>query len=315
MPAGWGALAGAVIGGVEDNQKTQAAKGIANANNARYDPLVSRATAIADRPYTPYTGETVAPLSANQVTASGNAAREGGQLPLYQQMAGRQWNADTAKQYMNPYISGVLDSSARNLTQQYGSQLADYQRKSGMNDAFGVGRSAALTGALNKNYDQTLSDMYTTGRANAYNNAQGAFANDTNRYGALANNTMQNLENTGAVAQQQQQNVDTSKYKQFLEQRDWSVNNMGPLLSALGKQGDNHVTPAPGDMLGSIMGGAAAGYGMYTGMGNKQMPTSSSGQPGVGINDSTVAGNAGNGSAFQYDNSKINLGMLPAGNP
>ncbi len=317
MPAGWAAAAGAIIGGVEANQQKQQAKGIANAQNSRYDPLVAKATAIADRPYTPYTGETTAGLTSNQVLAGSNAKREAGQLPIYQQNASRQWNGDTAKQYMNPYISGVLDTSARNLTQQYGSQLADYNRKSGMTDAFGVGRSGALTGALNKNYDQTLSDMYTTGRANAYGNAQNAFMSDSARYGALANNAMANLENTGAVEQATNQAADTSKYKQFLEQRDWSVNNMGPLLAAMGKQADSHVTPGPTDMLGSIMGGASAGYGMYTGMGGGKgmtpQPTTMVGS--TGINDPNTPGMVGSGSYGSYGGNlnNINLGTLPPG--
>ena len=88
---------------------------------------------------------------------------------------------EAAGYYMNPFVKGALDVSARELGTQNAQDQARLQSQAVSRGAFGGSRSTLLQSEANRNYGQNLGDLYSKGLADAYDKAAGIFGTDETR--------------------------------------------------------------------------------------------------------------------------------------
>jgi len=275
MAVGIGVFAGsAVLGAGTSAVEQNAAQKSSEKANAPYNQLIAQGEALSQTPYTPYSGQLVAPITGNENAAAALAPQIAGQEAPDLAMAGQQWNNATMQKYMNPYIQGALDPALANITNTYGTQTAALQRTQSMNDAFGVGRTAASQEDLTREYERQYGTTEAQGLAQGYGAAQGAFQADTSRYAALAKTTgalgaenINALLTTGQNQRSVAQAQDTAAYQQFENQQNWGINRFSAAISAINGAKGGLTTAQPADTLGAIMGGATAGLGMMKMMG------------------------------------------------
>lgn len=235
--------------------------------------LLGRASALADRPYTPYEGQRVAGLTANEQQASDMAHT---QDPRVMQNYDKAESAidDSTKEYnsknLEQYLSPFRDSGIQKENEEYDRQNASLlNSKAG---AFGGDRAAFATSELNRTHMNALSDL----NASAYRDATNAFFQDATRkqsasdaYRAVGGDIsqlnrqqMQDLMATGGLQHVIDQGNLDFNYQQFVENRDWDVTNLEPLMRALTTSGQPGANPK-GDNTAAIAGAAATIAGAY----------------------------------------------------
>lgn len=296
-------VAGAVEGGLSTSSSNSAAAKESAANNAPYLSQMSTGTTLENQPFTPYTGQMIAPESGNEklagALAPGLAGSEAGDLSK----AGQSWNSGTMQQYMNPYEQAAINVPEQQLGLQYGENTAALQRKQGSSDSFGVGRTAAQQGALGHNYETEFGNIQQTGMAQAYGAAQGAFQSDTQRYanlaktkGALGSAAIQNLNVTGMNQRSIAQANDTANYSQFEKGQNWATDQYKAISPIISGDAQHLTDPQPASMVSGILGGAMSGVGAAYGMGGMMKGMGGGGGGGGGsgsangwVTDSTPA--------------------------
>jgi hypothetical protein len=243
-------------------------------NNAPYENQMSMGTSLETQPFTPYTGQMVAPESGNEMAAGALAPQIAGQEAPNLAKAGAQWNSGTMAQYMNPYEQAAINVPEQQLGLKYGEDTAALQRKQGMTDSFGVGRSAAQQQALGRNYETEFGNIQATGMAQAYGAAQGAFQADTARYanlaktqGALGSQNINALLTTGQNQRSIAQASDTANYQQFQKGQNWATDQYKSISPIISGNAKNLTNPQPASMLTGILGGAMTGVSMGMGGG------------------------------------------------
>jgi hypothetical protein len=166
---------------------------------ARYNSVNARAERTAEQPFTPYTGEFVAPLSGTQQAGISNINQAQGMATPYYNNAGQAMNTgyqagsglalasagavnpealtgQNINQYMSPYLGSVVDTTMANLRQQQGqeqSQILGDQIKSG---AFGGDRGRIAQANLARQQElatgQTVAGLMNQGYGQALTTAQ-----------------------------------------------------------------------------------------------------------------------------------------------
>jgi hypothetical protein len=347
----WGAAIGAVgaLGAAEINKSSKPSTGgsstadspqtIAAANQA-----LSQGESIANRQYTPYTGQVVQPLSSNEqqgvAQASPTSALNTGAASAFSQAAGdiagiKQYNQQNLQQYMDPYVQSVLTPQLTQENINYNAQRsALLNSKAG---AFGGDRSALEAGQLDYAHGQTIASDVGNAYSKAYTNAQSAFFQDQQKQIAAANaldqvggdmsklNTqqIQDLMATGGLERALGQKQLDFNYQQFIENRDWSVTNLQPLLNSIAASKGTQQTVSnygpPSNIAGQAIGAAATVAGAYfTGgqslgnqntMGNEQ----TSNEPD--FNQPDTPGEVAATSDERLKTDIVMLGHLPSGLP
>lgn len=249
---------------------------------------IGKAETIGNQTYSPYTGQRVAGSTGNEqagyALANGPATTQAqSQLTkagsAIDTVAGNNWNSDTAQKYMNPYVSGVVDTALRKENQAYGSQLSQIGSNAASSGAYGGDRQAIQESQLGQKHLQTTGDITTQGYSDAYDKAmQGwqadnsrqlsaanAYANVGGDINKLNNDQITNLMQTGQAARVVQQAGLDFNYQQWTENRDWNTRNLQPLLSTL--QSVRGVAGQPvantANVAGEILGAGAAAIGYY----------------------------------------------------
>jgi len=166
---------------------------------ARYNAVNARAERTAEQPFTPYTGEFVAPLTGTQQAGISNINQAQGMATPYYNAAGQAMNTgyqagsglalgsampvnpealtgQNINQYMSPYLGSVVDTTMANLRQQQGqeqSQILGDQIKSG---AFGGDRGRIAQANLARQQElatgQTVAGLMNQGYGQALTTAQ-----------------------------------------------------------------------------------------------------------------------------------------------
>lgn len=277
--------------------------------------LLSKATALTDRPYTAYTGERVAGLSGNEsqaldMAAKGSAgAREnyGKATNLIDNVSGQAWDQKTIDQYMNPYTKNVVDQTLKRENTAYQQGQNQLRGQAAAQGAFGGDRATLLEAAGRGKHLQAVGDITAQGYASAYNDAFSKWQADNDRKMSAARayenvggdiNRMdsaqiEDLLKTGGADRVLRQLVDDNKYNAFIEQRDWNVTNLQPLMQALSAYGGTNPgqpsqqSNAAADTLGAIS--AIVGYF------GKNSQTNSSGYNANSTGYSTTGGVNGGG--------------------
>ena len=210
--------------------------------------VVDEATSIYEaekaRGYDPYTGETIAPLTAEEEQAmAGIAGLVGTATPLIEESletyrtGAEKFTPETAQEYMSPYQRAVTDIEKREAGRQFdiAQQARDAQAAgAGAGSLMGT-RSAILEAEAARNQQQLLSDIEARGLQSAFQNAQQQFESQKARERQMAGDvarTGTGLFQAGLTEQGALQTVGEQKrelgqsaldeaYARFLEERSF----------------------------------------------------------------------------------------------
>lgn len=196
---------------------------------------LSEGAAFAARPYEAYTGPLTAGASdlQNQAFAGAQTVANAGYNPT--KFTSGTFGADQAKQYMNPYLSAVLDPQMAELKRQADiTRIGDAGRmaKAG---AYGGSRQAIMESEGNRNLLNTQATTLGQGYSNAYDKAMGQFNTQADRdmvaqrageesrqFGAnFGLKSLGELERMGATQRQIAGEGIAADKTQFEEQRDY----------------------------------------------------------------------------------------------
>lgn len=218
--------------------------------------LITQASAIANEPYSPYSGPRVAGLDSLQQQAIGNAGTAGqAGASTLQQGADLAYNAGNTQfepaqfqQFMSPYTNGLMDTIAlrgqRNLSENILPQINDSFIGSGM--PFGS-RHEDITGRAVRDANESILGEQSKALQSSYDSAMSTYQNALQRQaqtggilsgigtGQTQNEVQaggfQNL--MGGVEQaNQQQNLDTA-YGDFQNQKNYPLQQLDVVNSIL----------------------------------------------------------------------------------
>lgn len=216
------------------------------------EDAVTRARELSRRQYTPFTDQRVAGLTANEQQASRMAAAFGRE-------AQTPFSADKLEAFQNPYLDQVFKNRQRAIGEEYGRQSADLAKNQAAMNAFRSGRSDLARSRLNESRLRALSEGEATDRANAFNTAMNAYQQDQANRRSNFESAESNLAKTGAIERSINQAQNDFDYGQFLERRDWDVNNLTPLLNSINAARGGSTTTTTGSSGNKDYWGAAAG--------------------------------------------------------
>lgn len=292
---------------------------------------IKRATEIADRPYQSYDGQRVAGLSGNEMLARDRArlAMDGSARQYLEragrevdEVAGSEWNSETAQRYMNPYTDNVLDRTLERQRTAYNQRRNDLRGQAASRGAFGGDRQTMLETGLEREYIDSVADTSAEGYYAAYNDAfRGWSADNTRRlqaadaYRAVGGDISRmdsaqitDLMRTGQAGRLLEQMQLDADYNEFITERDWDVTNLQPLLQAISSSREGAAMPmSQSTGAGQAIGAIASLVGMFAGSGSGG---GASGGTGGGMGTAApVTGYQGsmNGDFFTGGNSGVGL--------
>jgi hypothetical protein len=242
--------------------------------------MLGRGWAMADQPYQAYTGPLTAGPSAAESAAFQGIA--GLSIPTDQMGAyvPQQFTAQTAQQYMNPYLMAALQPQIDEARRQAGIQrVADAGRLT-QAGAYGGSRQAIMESELNRNLLTNLAGITGTGYATAYDKAMQQFNTEQGR--EMEAQTAANTYGLAALARQaelgevqrgiEQAGIEADRV-QFEEERDFpykQVQYMQSLLQGLpiAAQSYSYMQPSQLSSVLSGAGGIQELYDLLTGGGS-----------------------------------------------
>jgi len=143
--------------------------------------MLGEASGIAKAPYQAYTGPLTAGASDLQQQAFAGAKTVAGAGYDPTKFTSGTFGAEQAQQYMNPYLSAVLDPQMKELQRQADiTRIGDAGRMTRAG-AFGGGRQAIMESEGNRNLLNTQADTLGRGYASAYDKAMGQFNTQADR--------------------------------------------------------------------------------------------------------------------------------------
>lgn len=276
----WGVAAAAVAAGGSYMSAKQANKGKGSTSSTQMpawlenasESAIGRADALSKRGYTGYNGQRVAGLGRNEQMAS-SQAKAFGQRTDNRIRNGFQ--GSDLDQFSNPYLDKVLGARKRTIGEEFGRQEANLTANADARNAFRSGRTDLARSRLNDSRLRALDEADGTERANAFDKSMGAyFNNEQNLQGAFSQ-SQDALNKTGLAERGTRQAQNDFNYGQFLEQRDWDVNNMTPLLNAIGSARGGSTTTNSSSGPNKDYWGAAAGV-LSTAISTYMQPSGSS---------------------------------------
>jgi hypothetical protein len=244
----------------------------------------------AAQPWQAYNRDRVAGLSTNEQAGIdlAGASVGAGQKDLTSargalNTASGTFNNADIQSYMNPYIKGALDPAAREMRINAAQRQAEVTGQQASVGALSGSRAVLQQSEANKNADQSLSDLYATGYANAFDKGAALWESDQNRQIQVANGFMQaagmgqefinqdykRLMDSGEVQRSVDQLKKDFDYSQFIEKRDWGGRQALYLADTLrtlkGSFGETTTskTKEKGDMVGQVIGAVATVAAAY----------------------------------------------------
>lgn len=207
--------------------------------------------------YQPYQGQTIAGFTPEEVASQeGLKGLIGTQAPLQQEALNlargtdREFTADTAQQYMSPYLRTALDAQKAQAQRQYESvQQPKFEAAAvaagGMS---GLGSRAAVQAAeMDSNQQRMLADIEAAGQQQAYESAAQLFQDQTNRERQAAsqistaapNIYKANVQDMGLLAQIGEdkrglaQGVLDEAYSKYIEQQQFPEQQLARYQSSI----------------------------------------------------------------------------------
>lgn len=256
-----------------------------------YQDILSRAQGVANKPYTSYTGELVAPVNTQQNLGIGNINQSAGfAAPYIQQAIGYATDAaqpitqEQIQYYTDPYTQRVIQATQEQFRHGNAEQQQGVIGNAAAQGALGGNRvsvaQAQLAEAQQRAQAPVLAGLASQGFTTGLNTAlteQQARAQAAYSLGNLGVSG-QNAGLTGANAQigagtlQQgtRQAEDAARYQQFINAMAYDpqiTQWLAGIGTGVGSQmGGTSTAPAP-SQLGQIMGGITSGVGALGGTG------------------------------------------------
>lgn len=217
------------------------------------------AQTVANQPYQPYEGQTVAQLNPYQTAGFDAMAQRAMQgSPVSNAAAGSLTDTLSGKyldQSTNPYLNGMIDLASQDV-------LRNFNNAQAANGSFG-------NSGLQQNTASQLGNVATTIRGNAYNQERQNMLSALGYAPSIANQDYidaQQLINAGAGFQGQDQANLTDQYNRFLEARNYPQTQLQTLGRGLGLNWGSS-TSVPSNDLAQGLGTGLALYGAYRGYG------------------------------------------------
>ena len=242
-----------------------------------YQQLLTRATDLSNRPYTPYTGQRTAGFSADQVTAQqmnrdtafqNNDANNLARSRLMDTIGGEQENPYAAQlgnwsTDANPYIDGVVNNTLADVTRAYGSTQGNMLGQFGSGGAFGgSAHQEAMANSQNElaqNLGRTAGNLryqdYSAQQDRRFNglNAAAGYADaGRNRaqqaalgmpsFNAGTYGEVDRLNQSGGEQQALWQQLLNNDYGDFMGQQNWDQSQLDVLGNALNTIGGTYQT-------------------------------------------------------------------------
>jgi hypothetical protein len=252
---------------------------------AAYQDILSRAQGVSGTPYTPYTGQLVAPVNTQQNLGISNINQNAGfAFPYIQQAAGYANDAaqplthDQIQYYTDPYTQRVIQATQAQFANQNEQQRQGVIGNAISKGALGGNREAIAEAEL-ANQQQLAqapviaglqSQGYTTGLNTALTEqqarAQGAYSlGNLGVSGQNAALTGANAQvGAGTLEQGTQQAQDAALYQQFINQQAYPFQTtqwLAGIGSGIGSQmGSTTTGPSP-SLMGQLLGFGTAGLG------------------------------------------------------
>lgn len=232
--------------------------------------MLGKGAALGSQDYQGYGGPLTAGTSELQDVSFG--AFEGMDIPTDEMgvFTPQTFTADTAQQYMNPYLMAGLQPQLDEIRRQAGITAAQNANK--FAGAYGGSAQALFDAEANRNMAQNLSGITGQGYSDAFDKAMGQFNTEQGREmeaQTAANQYTRNLIGDIAAAGAEQRAIEsegiTADRLQFEEERDFpykQVQYMQSLLQGLpiGAQSYSYAEPS---MLSEILGGAGGLQALY----------------------------------------------------
>jgi hypothetical protein len=239
------------------------------------------AKGIANTPFTPFTGESVAGLNPTQMYAKqmyGDIANnQTGAGPTAHGVAGAGGILDSSydlSQYMNPYTSDVINRTISDQERARQMAMVSTNQAATAANAFGGSRSGVLGAQTNEAYDRNTGDLIANLNQANFTQAQGARTADQSAklqasglLGDLGNQQLQQAQsraagvnNFGIQEQTTQQAKDDAAYQEFLRQIGYPLEQQNIRNASLGlipvQSNTNSTTTQrnSGGGLGGILG-------------------------------------------------------------
>ncbi len=258
---------------------------------SRAQQAASLASGYAAKPYQRYTGDRVAGLAENQRGAIDLAGRSvgTGQEDLGAARSAlegvEQFTDADMEAYMNPFIKGALDPTAREIRQEGSRREQDLAGSLTSRGAFSGSRAILAQREQAELTQQGISDLYGQGYAQAFDRGSALWQQDQQNKmqqsrqfmelagmgSDLVNADMERLMETGELDRYVDQSMKDFDYQQFIEERDWSGRQAAYLTDVLrGLKGSYTETQKgkteskeSGNVAGQILGAAATIAGAY----------------------------------------------------
>ena len=210
-----------------------------------------------ERGYDPYTGQTIAPLTAEEQQAmAGIAGLAGTTTPLLQEglqtyrQGAEKFTGDTAQQYMSPYQQAVTDIEKREAQRNFeGNILPRLEAQAVQQGAMsGLGSRAGIEMAeAQRNQSQLLADIQAKGQQKAFQDARQGFEQQKARETTMAGNVARTgpalfqaglaeqgaLQTVGEQKRQLGQSALDEAYGKFLEERNFPKQTLADYSSTI----------------------------------------------------------------------------------
>jgi hypothetical protein len=249
--------------------------------------IVARGMALAQSPYTPYTGERISQFTPMQRQAFGAAEQQqtAPQLGMASGLAGLSGmqsfrQPGTAGSFMNPFLEQALAPQLAGVARESAIRGTQQQGEATMRGAFGGSRDAIMRAEREKNLMGQQSDILGRGYAQAFDSAQSQFnaerAAQMQAAGLLGQlgqqqfgqemDIMGRQREFGDAQQQQIQRILDQQFSDFQAQRDFPYQQIGFASDLIQGRGGStrsmyqQPTASPLQTAAGL-GGIAAGLG------------------------------------------------------
>lgn len=191
---------------------------------------------IANTGYQPYSGQAVAPMSANQQSAYNMAQAQSANMGGLQAAANTPYSQSAAIAAAAPYYSGVIMPQQSAINQSYDTQrgaLNSNPQSVAAQNAYCSGGNARNNAALNKAQTCATGTMMATQLPQAFNYGQSALEQNRAQAQQIVNSNQSALESTGQTCQNVRQAQDTFNYGQYLQGQQWNSQTLTALINSL----------------------------------------------------------------------------------
>jgi hypothetical protein len=252
----------------------------------------------ADTPYKKYEGDRVAAMTGNEQQAYNLSNQYAG--TLINQVPTEKFTDADMSAYMNPYIKNALDPAAREVALAGAKRRNEIASQAQSVGAFSGSRQILREREADKGTEQSLSDLYGRGYAEAFDRGAALWSADQDRAlravglkSDILDRDVARLLTTGQNARQIEQMQKDFDYAQFIEGRDWKGRNAAMLTDILrglkGSYSETTTTKSKSsDPLGQILGAAATVAGAYFSGGGTLFAGIGAGATGKAAVDDTI---------------------------